>query len=115
MDTMWLSGNVKRKGFKLTEMEDRRMTCNEHLRNEIRERLNSDTSPIKCPLCGHDFVHVSTQGLDSAETGTRQGGCAVLMEGECGHTWGTVYAEHKGQVVSVPVIFEALPLPFTKW
>ena len=89
------------------------MIFNENFRAEINRRLNSDTAPVKCPMCEHSFTHVSTRALDPTETGTRQGGYAVLLEGECGHSWGVVYAEHKGQVVKVPFVFEAVPIVIT--
>lgn len=86
------------------------MMCNRVMKEEIINKLNGDRGPLKCPLCDHGFTHIRVEQLSPEETGTRQGGSAVLLEGECGHVWGDIYAEHKGLVVKVPFVFEAMPI-----
>ena len=86
------------------------MKWNKELLAEINEKLNSDWGISQCPVCGYNYSHASVRQLSPEETGTRQGGHLILLDGECGHSWGTVYAEHKGQIAEVPVVFQAIPL-----
>lgn len=85
-----------------------------HIKSKINDALNEESGPMRCPICGYNYAHVSIRVLSSAETGTRQGGYAVVLNGECGHTWGDVYAEHKGQVVKAAYVSEVVPAEKTK-
>lgn len=79
-----------------------------HLK-KIKQRIGNKFNlggMVCCPRCGYNYSHVSVEPLASSDTGTRQGGFAVIFWGECDHSWADIYAEHKGQVVKVRALLE---------
>ena len=76
------------------------------IKDQILDALNDDRSPAreKCPLCQFTKAHIHLCQLSEFDTETRNGGIVILLEGECGHIWGTVYAAHKGDLVRVPFV-----------
>ena len=89
-------------------VDEREIKLDPGIRDRILDVLNDDESPghEKCPICQYTMAHIQILPLSENDTNTRQGGYLILIEGECGHTWGTIYAAHKGDLVRVPFVGE---------
>ena len=89
-------------------VDEREIKLDPGIRDRILDVLNDDESPEheKCPICQYTMAHIQILPLSENDTHTRQGGYLILIEGECGHTWGTIYAAHKCDLVRVPFIGE---------
>ena len=89
-------------------VDEREIKLDPGIRDRILDVLNDDESPEheKCPICQYTMAHIQILPLSENDTHTRQGGYLILIEGECGHTWGTINAAHKGDLVRVPFIGE---------
>ena len=89
-------------------VDEREIKLDPGIRDRILDVLNDDESPEheKCPICQYTMAHIQILPLSENDTHTRQGGYLILIEGECGHTWGTIYAAHKGDLVRAPFIGE---------
>lgn len=58
---------------------------------------------LKCPECGHEYSHFAGyeklgNNEDYSYQYARQGGGAMLFNGECGHRWAILFEEHKGNI-----------------
>jgi hypothetical protein len=77
--------------------------------DDVAYRQVSPTQILVCPVCGDDYNHLSPPepllGWESSHNGERArygwvgrgDGCALPIEGECGHSWVICLAFHKGQ------------------
>lgn len=75
-----------------------------HEKDLHRARIDIDyNSGVKCPICGCDYVHVSSVAQNTQASSGDQGNVVITFTGECGHRFAYIFDGHKGIVSTAAV------------